>query len=75
MIKFKWSGKKKQVCRVNGAIIGFFVVFHQRGEDWISWDTRFHTNFRDTHSYPKNADSARTTIEENFKTWLAGVYE
>ena len=76
-IEFKWSGKKKQVCRVNGVIIGFVEKWEQHLRYsglhvFYRWDTRFskeHNPSVDTET------EAKERIEHIFKTWLTGVIQ
>lgn len=71
-IKFNWSGKTKQICRVNGVIIGFLEddSYGKTKPSW-RWDSRFHHGWKPNFN---DASEGRKFIEDNFTKWHTGIF-
>lgn len=65
--------RKKQVCRVNGVIVGFieeWTGFGKSENTRYRWDTRFSNEVKPDYDDP---DIPKKRIEEIFTEWLNGI--
>lgn len=75
-VKFKWSGKSKRTCRVNGVIIGSMELVEHHVGNYASKSWRWNTRF--SNCYTPNFDSIDEgvkRIEAIFIKWLKGVVD